>query len=622
MAYLLADPDLGDTEAERRALLNQGGLTIKTTIDLRMQRAADKSVRSHVFPTDRAIGGLAMVEPGTGQVRALAQSRPMGSNAGKGQTYLDYVVPPEYGDSNGFQAGSTFKAFVLTAAIAEGIPLSTQITAPQTIKLPVNRFRGCDGRLKSTDYWSPENSTGAGTFDLYSGTQLSVNTFFAQLELRTGLCKPARLAREMGVAVPSPVFPSFTLGVSDTNPLSMAEAYATFAARGVHCDTRPVTEIRDSNGKLVAGFPDKCSRLVDRPVADAVNDVLRGVQEGTGFGASAGLALQQPSAGKTGTTNNNRAVWFIGYTPNMAAAAMIAGANRKGQWRTLNGQTVGGVYISGAHGSTNAGPIWGDAMKVVEQFLPDKGFHAPDPRTIEGQSAVVPSLYGYDPQEAAQILRQNGFNPVIGPTVDSANTIGAVAYLSPGSGSSAQTGTTVTIYLSDGSPYVAPQPSPAAAPSQGTESRDTGGVQNAATSRSTNRGDGGGTSTGVGNSHKTRSGTSHKTGGGTSHKTGGGTRHKTGGGTSTGGGSSHKSGGGNGHRSRGGNDHGDGNDQGGGHDNGQGGGNGHGHGGGHSHGGHSHSGGGRHSHGGHGHRSGGGHGHGGGHDTGGASGRG
>jgi membrane peptidoglycan carboxypeptidase len=458
--YLLADESLGKTVDERRRLLFSGGLTIKTTVDLRFQRAADRAVSNHVNPTDGAIGGLAMVKPGTGEVRALAQSRPMGSDRKRGETYLNYVVPREYGDSNGFQAGSTFKAFVLSAAISQGIPLSTTINSPQTISLPVSSFRSCEGSMRSTEVWSPENSTGFGPFNLYTGTQKSVNTFFAQLELRTGLCQPVKLAKQMGVELPPGIdrVPSFTLGVTDTNPLTMAEAYATFAARGVHCAARPVTEIRNSAGKAIETYPKQCQQVLRTDVADAVNDILRGVQEGGGFGATAGLALEQPSAGKTGTTNGNRAVWFIGYTPNMAAASMIAGANAQGHWRTLNGQTVGGVYISGAHGSTNAGPVWGDAMKAIQQYLPDENFGSPNPQTIDGQSVSVPSLYGSSIAAAAASLRQAGFTPVIGPTVDSSYSAGTVAYLSPSSGSQQTTGSTVTIYVSDGTPYVAPQP--------------------------------------------------------------------------------------------------------------------------------------------------------------------
>ena len=459
--YIVQDEDLGRNVEARTQLLNSGGLTIKTTIDPRFQKAADESVREHVFPTDQAIGGLAMVEPRTGEVRALAQSRPMGRNKKRGETFLNYVVPPEYGDANGFQAGSTFKAFVLSAAIKQGISLSTQISAPPQISLPVSSFRRCDGPIRSSEVWSPANSTGSGTFNLYTGTQQSVNNFFAQLEQQTGLCEPVKLARAMGITVPDDqIYPPFTLGIVNTDPLTMAEAYATFAGRGLHCDARPVTEILNSKGKLLKEYPATCEQVLPRDVADAVNDILRGVQEPGGFGYGAGINTVQPSAGKTGTINENMAVWFIGYTPNLATASMIAGANSKGEWVTLNGQTVGGSYISRAAGSTNAGPMWGDAMKVIEQWLADVDFTSPDPRTIKGKMVTVPSVYGYSPEEAAKVLREAGLVPTIGPMVSSANAYGTVAYLDPGSGTEVGSGSTVTIYVSDGTPYVPPPPPP------------------------------------------------------------------------------------------------------------------------------------------------------------------
>ena len=89
-----------------------------------------------------------MVEPGTGYVKALAQSRPMGKDKAKGETYLNYVVPAKYGDANGFQAGSTFKAFVLAAAINQDIPLSSPINAPQEMNIPDDEFETCDGPLR------------------------------------------------------------------------------------------------------------------------------------------------------------------------------------------------------------------------------------------------------------------------------------------------------------------------------------------------------------------------------------------------------------------------------------------------------------------------------------------
>ncbi|MFL6022892.1 MAG: transglycosylase domain-containing protein, partial [Marmoricola sp.] len=158
--YLLADPSLGQTVAQRETLLNSGGLTIKTSVDLRFQRAADKSTAAHVKATDKAIGALAMVEPGTGNVRAISQSRPMGRNSKKGQTFLNSVVDSKYGDSNGFQAGSTFKLFVLATAIEQGLPTSTSFNTPQRLSIPNNQFEDCDGPYPSYQSWTVNNSTG------------------------------------------------------------------------------------------------------------------------------------------------------------------------------------------------------------------------------------------------------------------------------------------------------------------------------------------------------------------------------------------------------------------------------------------------------------------------------
>ncbi len=473
--YLLDDERLGRTIEARRRLLNAGGLTIQTTMRPFMQNAADTAVRDHVDPTDQAIGGLAIVVPGTGEVRAISQSRPMGNNRKLGQTYLNYVVPKKYGDSGGFQAGSTFKVFVLASAIDQGVPLNTKIRAPQSISIPASQYRVCDGNLASADTWNPSNSTGQGTYDLYSGTQESVNTFYAQLELRTGLCQPVRLAREMGVVVPErDVVGPFTLGVTSTDPLTMASVYATFAARGEYCEPRPVSRILSRSGKLVADYPGECKRVLSEDVADAVNDILKGVQT-HGFGAQNGLALDKPSAAKTGTIQDNMAVWYDGYTPHLAASAMLAGANSVGQPITLNGQIVGGSYISRAFGSTQAGPIWGDAMKAVQDMVPATDFHEPDPTTIKGRQVTVPSLYGMAPSSAAAQLRRAGFLPTIGPLVDSGYSYGTVAYTSPGAGSLIGTGSSVTIYVSDGTPYVPPKPKPKPKPDKGKKGKGGNG---------------------------------------------------------------------------------------------------------------------------------------------------
>ena len=459
--YLMGDPKLGDTPQERLQLINTGGLTIETTLDPKIQRAGDRAVARNVSPTDNAIGGLAFVEPGSGAVRGLAQSRPMGRNAKAGQTYLNYVVDQRYGDANGFQGGSTFKAFTLAAAIKQGIPLNTTISAPQQIAVPEQNYRTCEGPYTSTAQWSPQNSTGAGTYDLYSGTQTSVNTFYAQLEERTGLCEPWRLANAMGVRLPeSAMVPSFTLGVAPVSPLEMANAYATFAARGIGCDAHPVTEILDRDGKPLPFTEPTCTRVLAKRVADAVNDVLRGVQEPpSGFGYLGDIALDQPSAAKTGTTTGNMAVWFVGYTPNMSTAAMVAGANDRGSWITLNGQTLGGTRTDSAYGSTTAGPMWYAAMHAIEGMLKNTDFVEPPKEVIRGKERVVPSVAGFSVAQARTALRARGFEVAVSPSlVDSSYSYGTVAYTSPGAFSTATTSTTVTIYVSDGTPFVAPTP--------------------------------------------------------------------------------------------------------------------------------------------------------------------
>ena len=454
--WLLKDPVLGDTPKERRTALKNGGLIINTTVDLDMQKAADTAVAAHVYPTDQAIGGLAMVEPGTGDVRAIAQSRPMGKDRSAGQTYLNYTVPKAYGDANGFQAGSTFKVFVLASAINQGIPLSTTINSPQELHLDDEEFANCDGPYAGDgEGWDVKNSTGAGTFDLYSGTQNSVNTFFAQLEAQTGMCEPLQLAADMGVKVPlAQKVPSWILGVSDSNPLELAQAYATFAARGLHCDPRPVTQVLDSKGQTLKDFASECEQVMPGATADAVNDILRGVMEG-GFGSA--LQIDKPSAGKTGTTTSGRSVWFAGYTPEIAAAAMIAGANEFGQWLPLGGQTVGGQYISEASGSGYAGPIWGDAMAAISAKLDYVNFQPPAGDEIAGVLTSVPDVAGQSVEAATATLQAAGFTVADGGQVNSETGAGLVAYTSPTGGTSLSSGDTVTLYSSTG--YVPPPPS-------------------------------------------------------------------------------------------------------------------------------------------------------------------
>ncbi|MGN6252174.1 MAG: transglycosylase domain-containing protein [Marmoricola sp.] len=497
--YLLADPALGKTVDDRSQLLNAGGLTIRTTVDLRFQRSADRAVGNGVHATDQAIGAMAMVQPGTGNVRALAQSRPMGRHKGKGQTFLNYTVPAKYGDAAGFQPGSTFKLFVLATALDQGLPPSTSYFAPDQVHIPQDRFRTCDGPYPNLAPWEPHNSTLSNqTMDMYVAMQQSVNTYFAQLERTTGLCQPFTLANELGASLHDPEHqqvPSFTLGVADESPLTMAAAYATMPARGVYCAPRPVTTILNSNGDVFKAYPKDCHRAVPAPVADRVNDILKGVMLPGGFGA--GLALDKASAGKTGTSQDNKAVWFNGYTPQLSTSTVVAGANREGHPMSLNSIPIGGVYHGTAHGSTVAGPIWADAMRGIQDLLPADDFHAP---AAPPDQAGVPTVSGQSIDEASAIVKSAGFDPQVAGEVSSAFAPGTVAQASLGAD-----GKTVYLYTStgDSAPAPAPAPAPQPRPSRSAPPRhhaappppSGGGTGGGGTS-------GGGTGNGHGHGHK------------------------------------------------------------------------------------------------------------------------
>ncbi|WP_028638678.1 penicillin-binding protein [Nocardioides sp. URHA0032] len=462
--WLLADPSLGKTVEERKKLLKSGGLVIHTTLNMDDQVAADNAVRDHVAKEDQAVGAMAMVEPGTGKVEALAQSRPMGRDEKAGETFLNYTVPTKYGDSAGFQAGSTFKPFVLAAAVNQGVPLSTTFNAPITMTIPQDEFQNCPGQPSFAGEWHVSTSTSSGPMDIYRGTRESVNTFYAMLERVTGVCKPFEIAKKLGVELTDPKgdshgygaerVPTFTLGIANASPLEMAEAYATFAARGLHCDSHPVTSIDDSAGTELQTYDGHCTQALPPATADAVNDVLRGVQEPGGFGYDlGGTNLSVPSAGKTGTTQDGKSVWFVGYTPQIATAAMIAGASKDGQKPIeLAGQTIHGNYIYEVSGSGFAGPMWAQAMHVVDDNLDYQDFTPPDLTAVQGVPTTVPSVSGMTMSEALSALKNAGFTPIDAGTAASSNPAGTVAYTSPAGGSSAPSGSVVTVYESTGVP--------------------------------------------------------------------------------------------------------------------------------------------------------------------------
>jgi membrane peptidoglycan carboxypeptidase len=388
-----------------------------------------------VGPRDPVISTMNMIQPGTGLIIAMAQSRPvMGSDAKKGQTYWNLAADPAMGGIQGYQAGSTFKLFTLAAALEKGIPISKKFHARSPFNFTGRRYTSCKGRERIWDHWVVRNSVGhSKTIGMMEAAQWSVNTYFIQLELAAGMCRVTKMAERTGVKVGARIGqppldivkwyqdkPSFTLGTVEVSPLSMAEAYATFAARGIHCDPIIISKITTRSGNNLAVPDANCRRVVDKDVADGVNKVLKSVVD-KGTGKRAKIYDGRDIAGKTGTINSNAAVWFSGYTPEIAGVAMISIDNTKrpfakrgaGYYRRsgIKGYRVPstGVYLEGS-GSGDAGmKIWKPVMQKYFQQIPKTGFNQP-PRKIQvGKQVKMPSLNGLSISAATRKLERMGF---------------------------------------------------------------------------------------------------------------------------------------------------------------------------------------------------------------------
>jgi membrane peptidoglycan carboxypeptidase len=385
VSKLLENPALGATVKDRDHYLKTGGLLIRTSIDPNIQAAAQTSITEHSKRRDTAIAAITMVEPGTGLVRAMVQSKPYGND--RNHTNYNYNVEKSYaGGYGGFQNGSTMKAFTIAAALARGIPMDYRINSPQQINLSGKRFQTCKGYTRDPDY-APQNSTRGGNLTMVEAARYSTNTYFLQLSQRVGLCSIAKVAAKLGVYNAQTLQPldqviSMTLGVGYVTPLMLSNAYATFAARGKYCTPLVVTSIRDKAGRSVNGPGVDCRQVLSRQVADGVNRVLSAVMQPGGTGGKLRFGTRD-MAGKTGTIQQNLAVWFAGYTPNLAAAAVVADASLP-YTNLMYGHTLNGVDIHDPTGSGTAGPLWETAMQGGLRGLPPERFVAPPAKLLTG----------------------------------------------------------------------------------------------------------------------------------------------------------------------------------------------------------------------------------------------
>jgi membrane peptidoglycan carboxypeptidase len=349
--------------------LEDGGLTVRTTMRADLQRAGDAAVLASLPLGDPLAAMFTAVEPGTGAILAMSVNRRFGYDAADpAQESVNLNVVASQG------AGSTYKVFVAAAALERGLPPDHVITTSEPYVSRVYR----NGSEPYTVDNVGENYP--PTLTMTEALIRSSNTYFVALEDELGSVEgPVRMAQRMGLFSLDPVADeviaenrgSFTLGAEATSPLALASAYSTLAANGTRCTPVPVVEVLDHAGAPLTredgtpvGDGASCAPDAVPPhIATTLNQILIGdTALPIGTGTRAAIPGHQ-IAGKTGTSQDRFAVAFVGYTPQYAASVMVLNPKQN--------QDVGGF------GGGRGAQIWHDAFLPVLSAQPPAPFPPP-----------------------------------------------------------------------------------------------------------------------------------------------------------------------------------------------------------------------------------------------------
>ena len=306
-----------------------GGLTVRTTLDTRLQDMADAVATKKYNGSKDPMVAMVAIDPRNGYVKAMVGGRNYAKNK------FNFAT-------QGYrQPGSSFKAFVLVNALQQGMPPDFKVDSNAPVTIP----------SKPTP-WTVSNNegTGKGMMSLETATWESVNSVYARVAWALGIKNVAHTANAMGITTHLPNYPSIALGAVNCTPFEMASAYGTLATGGVHYDPIAITSVTDSNGQTIFSAQPHGKQVIKSSVAYAATQVLEGVlTEGTAKASSIG----RPAAGKTGTSQSNRDLWFVGYTPQLVTSVWVGYPLERTV--VIDGKT--------AFGATAAAPLWASFMK-------------------------------------------------------------------------------------------------------------------------------------------------------------------------------------------------------------------------------------------------------------------
>jgi membrane peptidoglycan carboxypeptidase len=363
--WWLGQEAFGKTTYDRERQLKTGGYRIVTSLDVKAQSAARKEITKVIKDTNRNALLLAGVEPGTGRVRSLAANRKykldsstkpqnkLSSDPAKAAKNIRGTYPNTTnpiitggGDINGYQAGSVFKMFTMVAALENGFGLDHTINAQERYRSGYIIDPSSDAACPGTHFYCPGNSSKSevGPFNMWTGFGKSVNTYFVPLEEQVGAAKVVDVAKRFGIQFRSRddaklandeasanQWGAFTLGVSASTPLDIANAYATLAGDGMYCAPTPIQQIYTQDGKKIDAGKPRCIRATSKEVARKALDAARcpvgdRAQLGNCAGATAPAArsvVGHPIFGKTGTTDADKTAALVVGTQELVIAGYL-----------------------------------------------------------------------------------------------------------------------------------------------------------------------------------------------------------------------------------------------------------------------------------------------------------